>query len=210
MNPCSVRSLCCVSASRATRAAHAQQMDMDAMMKWASADVIRYHIVGVYQARTSIASDGSGQADITDGLVVDLTWKLSESKLVGKPTFQNTKSIVKNVADREPKCLAPILKGDYEHYEVLSIKEGMAGALELQVRTSYPAVEVVQFCTGSRKAVPAKTETRPEEFGVVSPVIFGMPLPDSDDLRISPDKKSIIVRKAGWTWTMTPSIASKQ
>jgi hypothetical protein len=29
-------------------AAHGQQMDMDAMMKWASADVIRYHIVGVY------------------------------------------------------------------------------------------------------------------------------------------------------------------
>jgi hypothetical protein len=78
--------------------AHAQQTDMDAMMKWASADVIRYHIVGVYQDRTSIASDGSGQADITDGVVVDLMWKLSESKLVGKPTFQNTKSIVKNVA----------------------------------------------------------------------------------------------------------------
>lgn len=191
-------------------AAHAQQMDMDAMMKWASADVIRYHIVGVYQARTYIASDGSGQADIADGLVVDLTWKLSESKLVGKPTFQNTKSIVKNVADREPKCLAPILKGDYEHYEVLGIKEGMAGALELQVRTSYPQVDVVQFCTGSRKAVPAKTETRAEDFAVVSPVMFGMPLPDSDDLRISPDKKSIVARKAGWTWTMTPSIAPKQ
>jgi hypothetical protein len=184
-------------------------MDMDAMMKWASADVIRYHIVGVYQARTYIASDGSGQADITDGLVVDLTWKLSQSRLVGKPTFQNTKSIVKNVADREPKCLAPILRGDYEHYEVLGIKDGLAGTLELQVRTSYPVVDVVQFCTGSRKAVPAKTATRPEEFGVVSPVMFGMPLPDSDDLRISPDKKSFILRKAGWTWTMTPSIASR-
>ena len=191
-------------------AAHAQQVDMDAMMKWASADVIRYHIVGVYQAKTHIASDGSGQADVTDGLVIDLTWKLSEAKLVGKPTFQNSKSIVRNVADREPKCLAPILRGDYEHYEVLGVKEGMAGALQLQVRTSYPQVDVVQFCTGSRKAVPGKAETRSEEFGVVSPVMFGMPLPDSDDLRISPDKKSFIVRKAGWTWTMTPSIASRE
>ncbi len=93
---------------------------------------------------------------------------------------------------------------------MLGIKDGLAGGLELQVRTSYPVVEVVQFCTGSRKAVPAKTETRPEEFGVVSPVMFGMPLPDSDDLRISPDKKSLIAKKAGWTWTMTPSIASRQ
>jgi hypothetical protein len=193
----------------ACSAVHAQQMDMDAMMKWASADVIRYHVVGVYQDRTYIASDGSGQADVTDGLVIDFTWKLSESKLVGKPTFQNTKTSVKNVADREPKCLAPILKGDYEHYDVLSIKEGMANALELQVRTTYPQVDVVQFCTGSRKAVPAKTETRPEELAVLSPVMFGLPLPDSGDLRISPDKKSFILRKAGWTWTIMPSIASR-
>jgi hypothetical protein len=186
--------------------AQAQQMDMAVMMKWASADVIRYHIVGVYQDKTYIASDGSGQADITDGLVVDLTWKLSESKLVGKPTFQNVKTVVKNVGDRESNCLPPVLKGDYQHYDVLSIKEDMAGALELQVRTSYPEVDVVQFCTGSRKAVPAKTETRAEPFGVVSPVIFGMPLPESGNVKISPDKKSIITWKDGWTWTLTPTM----
>src|SRR5690349_15206309 len=134
------RAVIAMSLLGACTAAHAQQMDMEAMMKWASADVIRYHIVGVYQARTYIASDGSGQADVTDGVVMDLTWKLSEAKLVGKPAFQNSKSSVRNVADREPKCLAPILKGDYEHYEVLGIKDGMAGSLELQVRTSYPQV----------------------------------------------------------------------
>ena len=147
---------------------------------------------------------------MSDRVVVDFTWKLSEMKLVGKPTFQNTKSTVTNPSDREPKCMAPVLKGEYEHYELLGIKEGLAGGLEFQVRTTYPVVEVVQFCTGSRKAVPAKTTSRPEEFGVVSPVKFGMPLPDSDDLRISKDKKSLIAKKAGWTWTMTPSIASKQ
>jgi hypothetical protein len=64
----------------------------------------------------------------------------------------------------------------------------------------------VQFCTGKRKAVPASRDLRPESFGVVSPVAFGMPLPDSDALRISPDKKSLITKKAGWTWTFTPSI----
>lgn len=77
------------------------------------------------------------------------------------------------------------------------------------MRTSYPVVDVVQFCAGNRKTVSAKTATRPEEFVVVSPVMLGMPLPDSDDLRISPEKKSLIVRKAGWTWTMTPSIAPR-
>jgi len=201
------RTLLALCLSVGSLAAQAQQMDMDAMMKWAKADVIRYHIVGTYEGKTYIASDGSGQAEITDGLVVDLTWKLSEYKLVGKPTFQNVKTVVKSVSDREPKCLPPVLKGEYEHYDVLSIKEGLAGSLELEVQTRFPVVEVVQFCTGSRKAVPAKIETEPQEFGVISPVAFGMPLPDSDDLRISKDKKSLISRKNGWTWTFTPTIA---
>ena len=186
--------------------AHAQQMDMDAIMKWGAADLVRYHIVGVYQARTYIAGDGSGQADITDRVVIDLTWKLSESKLVGQPTFQNTKTVVANLSDREPKCLPPVLKGEYEHYELLGIKEGLGGALELKVQTTYPVVEVAQSCTASRKAVPAKTNTRTEDFAVISPVTFGMPLPDSDDLRISKDKKSLITRKKGWTWTLTPTM----
>ena len=187
-------------------AAHAQQMDMAIMQKWAAADVIRYHIVGVYQARTFIASDGSGQADITDGLIVDLDWKLSESKPVGKPKFQNVKTVVKNLGDRSTNCLPPVLKGDYEHFDVLSIKEDLAGGLELQVKTTYPVVEVVQFCTGEYKAIPGKTETVPEPFGVVSPMAFAMPLTDSDNLRISADKKSLITKQNGWTWTLTPTM----
>ncbi len=201
--------LCVLSLLGASAAAQAQQMDMDAMMKWGAADVVRYHIVGVHQARTYIASDGSGQADITDRVVIDLTWKLSEMKLIGSPTFQNTKSTVSNLSDREPTCLPPVLKGDYEHYDLLGIKDGLGGALELQVRTTYPVVDVAQSCTASRKSVPAKTNTRPEEFTVISPVTFAMPLPDSDDLRISKDKKSLITKKNGWTWTLTPSIAQK-
>jgi hypothetical protein len=186
--------------------AHAQQIDMEAMMKWGAADVVRYHIVGVYKDKTYIAGDGSGQADMTDRVVIDLTWKLSEAKLVGQPTFQNTKTTLTNPTDREPKCLPPVLKGEYEHYELLGIKDGLGGALELQVRTTYPVVEVAQFCTASRKTVPAKKETRAEQFVVVSPVTFGMPLPDSDDLRISKDKKSLITKKQGWTWTFTPTM----
>ena len=188
--------------------ANAQKMDMDAMMKWGAADLVRYHIVGVYQDKTPIAGDGSGRADVTDRVVIDLTWKLSEAKLVGSPTFQNTKTVVANLSDREPTCLPPVLKGEYEHYELLGIKDGPGGALELQVQTTYPIVEVAQFCTASRKAVPAKTNKRSEDFVVVSPVMFGMPLPDSDDLRISKDKKSLVTRKGGWTWTLTPAMVA--
>jgi hypothetical protein len=186
--------------------AHAQQMDMAAMAKWGSADVIRYHIVGEYQGSPSIASEGSGLADVTDRVEIDLTWKLSEARLVGAPIFKNYKSAVTNPHDMEKSCLPPVLKGAYEHYELLGIKDGMGGALELQVQTTYPVVEVAQFCTASRKAVPARVKTRPEDMAVPSPVMFGMPLPDSDQLRVSADKKSLVHKKAGWTWTFTPSI----
>jgi hypothetical protein len=184
----------------------AQAQDTEVMMRWASAKVIGYHIVGVYQGKPYIASDGSGQADVTDRVVIDLKWKLSEAKLVGTPTFQNTKSVLTNPKDKEPSCLPPVLKGEYEHYELLGIKEGLSGALELQVQTTYPVVEIAQSCTASRKAVPASRKTRPEDLVLPSPVMMGMPLPDSDDLRVSKDKKSLIVKKAGWTWTFTPSI----
>lgn len=188
--------------------AQEQQMDMEAMMHWSSANIVRYHITGVYQAQTNVigASGEIGYADVTDRVTIDLKWNLPESKLAGTPSFKNEKSVLTNLRNYEPKCLPPVLKGDYEHYELLAIKDGLAGALEFQVRTTYPAAEVVQFCTGKRKPVPARSETRPEEFTVVSPVMFGMALPDSDSLRISKDKKSLVVKNKGWTWTFTPTL----
>ena len=188
--------------------AQEKQMDMEAMMRWSSADIVRYHIVGVYQARTNVIGDENwiGYGDVTDRVVIDLKWKLSESKLVGTPIFLNEKSVVKNLRNPEPSCLPPILNGEYEHYELLGIKDGLGGALELQVRTTYPAAEVAQFCTGKRKSVPASIKSRPEELVVPSPVMFGMPLPDSDNLRISPDKKSLLHKKNGWTWSFTPTL----
>jgi hypothetical protein len=184
------------------------QPDMEAMMRWGSADVVRYHIVGVYQGQTNVVGGGNaiGYADVKDRVVIDLKWKLSESTLVGQPVFFNEKSVVSNLRDYEPKCLPPKLKGEYEHFELLGIKDGLGGALEMEVRTSYPEADVVQFCTGKYKSVPAKVETGPQELVVPSPVMFGMPLPDSDTLRISKDKKSLITKKNGWTWTFTPSI----
>jgi hypothetical protein len=110
---------------------------------------------------------------------------------------------------REPACLPPVLKGSLEFFELLAVKDGLGGALELSVRTTYPPVEVAQSCTASRKRVPGKSETGPMDFAVASPVMFAMPLPKSDDLAVSPDKKSFIVKKSGWTWTLTPSIATR-
>ena len=186
---------------------HSRAQDMDAMMKWASADVIKYHIVGVYSAKTDVlAGSEVGYADVTDRVVIDLAWKLSEAKLVGTPAITNDKTTIKNLSNFEPKCNPPTLKGEYEHYTLLSIKEGLAGQAEMQVQRVYPAGNVIQFCTGAPKAVKGEMKTETEEFGVVSPMLFGMPLGNNKEISISADKKSIIVTKKGWTWTYTPSI----
>jgi hypothetical protein len=187
--------------------AQGQQMDREVMKRWGSVKVVSYHVVGVYQAQTNVIGDGNwvGYADVTDRVVIDLKWKLSEAKLVGAPTILNERSIARNLRNFQPGCLPPVLKGEYEHYDLLAIKEGLSGALELQVRTTYPAAEVVQSCSGSRKSVAASVDTRPEEMVLPSPLMLAMPLPDSDDLRIGSDKKSFVVKKSGWTWTFTPS-----
>jgi hypothetical protein len=194
--------------SCASLPSQAQKMDMAVMARWSSAKVVAYHIVGVYEGRVNVVGGSKwiGYADVTDRVEIDLAWDPARSKLVGTPTFRNTKSVVRNLRNFEAKCLPPILKGDYEHYELQRIKESADGNLEVQVLTTYPGAEVAQLCTGQREAVPASRDLRSEEFGVISAVAFGMELPDSDDLRISPDKKSLITKKDGWTWTFTPSI----
>jgi len=169
--------------------------------------IVDYHIVGVYQGQTNVSGDSNwiAYADVTDSVTIDLKWKLDESKLAGTPTFQNAKSGVTNPRNPEPKCSPPIIKGEYEHFELQGIKQGLGGALELQVKTAYPVVEVAQFCTGARKSIPASSNMHPEEMVVPSPVMLGMSLPDSDGLRVSADRKSLIQKKGGWTWTFTPT-----
>jgi hypothetical protein len=196
----------CVGLARSS--AEAQEMDMEAMKRWTSADSIRYHIVGVYQARTNVVSGNEiGYADVTDRVVIDLRWKLAGSKLVGAPTVVNTKSVVANLRNYDAKCMPPVLKGEYEHYDVLAIDVTPFGGLALNVQTTYPAAEVVQFCSGRHKAVPGTRDTRTEELTMVTPLMLSMPLPDSGEVSVSPDKKSLVVKKDdGWTWTYTPSL----
>ena len=186
--------------------AMAQQMDMEAMAKWSSADLVKYHIVGVYQGTYFVAGDGSGQADFTDRVVIDLTWKHSEEKMVGAATFQNSKSVASKLRDRESACLAPVLKGNLEFFDLKAIEPSFNGGLYLKSQTIHPEVEVAQFCTASRRTVPAKVEDNTEDFGIPSPMVFAMPPPKSGEYALSPDRKSLIVKKGDWTWTLTPTI----
>src|SRR5262245_9873828 len=84
------------------------QVDMQVMAKWSAAKIVRYHIVGVYQGTSYVASDGSGQADFSDRVTIDLNWNLPEEKLAGPATIQNSKSTASKLRDLEPACLPPV------------------------------------------------------------------------------------------------------
>lgn len=183
---------------------------VDASRKWTDAKggIVHYRIEGAFQGQVNVVggSNWIGYADVTDRVVIELDWNLRESKLAGTPQIQNFKATARNFRNPEPKCLPPIPKGDYEHFELLGIKNGLGGALEFQTRTSYPLVEVAQMCTGARIKVPASVKTRPESFVVLSPLMLDNPGADSDKVRISKDRKSMNHKEAGWTWTFTPSV----
>jgi len=179
--------------------------------KWADAKAVHYHIVGVYDSRTMISSEpgkGFAYADVTDRVVIDLDWKLTEVKLLGTPTFQNTKSTLKNLRDPVAGCLPPLINGEYEHFELLDVKNGLSGSIDLQVQTSFPVVQVAQACVGSRKSIPAARKTRPENMMLPSPMSLDQAEPPTKDWKFSPDKKSMITQKGGWTWTYTPTVKS--
>ena len=170
--------------------------------------VVNYHIVGNYHKQTIVVGDSNwlGYADVKDTVDIDLKWNVTESVMVDKPEIRNTKSIVSNPRNAEPACMPPVLKGTYEHYSVLDLTQGLSGVLQMQVRTHYPAVEMAQMCSGSRTQIPEIDKVQQVELSVPSPTLLNMTLPISSDIQVSADKKSLIQKKDGWTWTFTPKL----
>lgn len=185
--------------------AGAQQVDMQAMQRWGSAKVIYYAVEGAHSGAASMTATMGGMADVVDRVSMTFEWNLSEVKLVKVTSLRNYPSEVKNLRDREPKCLPPVLKGSYEHATVLEVVNGLGGAIDLKVERNYPVVDVAQSCTASRKSIPAEKKTSVESMAVPSPVMMAMGMPPSAQLSYSADKKSMIVRNGNWTWTFTPS-----
>ena len=185
--------------------ASAQQVDMQAMQRWGSAKVIYYAVEGTHTGAASMTATMGGVGDVADRVSMTFEWSLSEMKLLKVTSLRNYPSEVKNLRDREPKCLPPVLKGSYEHATVLEVVNGLGGAIDLKVERSYPAVDVAQSCTASRKSIPAEKKTSVESMAVPSPVMMAMGMPSSAQLGFSADKKSMIVKNGNWTWTFTPN-----
>ena len=70
--------------------AQEQLPDMEVMQYWSRVKIVRYHIVGVYQAKTDVIGDVNwiGYADVTDNVTIDLDWKIPEACWWAHPLHQ--------------------------------------------------------------------------------------------------------------------------
>jgi hypothetical protein len=188
--------------------AGAQEMDVQAMGRWGSAKLVYYAVEGVHSGAAPMTATMGGVADVIDRVSMTFEWSLTEAKLLKVTSLKNYPSEVKNLRDREAKCLPPVLKGTYELASVVEVVNGLGGALDLKIERSYPAVDVAQFCTASRKSVPTEKKISVQSMAVPSPILMAMGAPPTEKLSYSADRKSLIVKDGNWTWTFTPSMAA--
>jgi len=190
-------------------AASAQQIDLEVLARWGSAKQVRYHIAGAYRAQTVIAfQEPAGQADVTDGVTVDLDWDLRENKLLAPARIKNAKSVVKNLRNVEPGCPPPKPRGAYEQLDATAVRPGDSQRIELVGLTSFPLIDVTGSCPGARiaRTVPARQEPALVRLPIPSPGLLAMPAGANGDFVVSADKKSFAFTTGGWTWTYTPAM----
>jgi hypothetical protein len=186
--------------------AAAQQPDMKEMMKWASVTVVHYDVVGEFQGETIVMSVPGGASEsgqVTDRVEFAFDWHQANMAFAGEPKITNFASKL-GAMKAIPTCPAAKPAGPFEFWTVLGLKPAPGGAIELSVRTDFAGGQIPVVCGSSWKAVPAVSETEPEEWGVLQATLLAMPLPPTGAVTKSKDGKSLITRKGDWTWTFTP------
>jgi hypothetical protein len=184
------------------------QMDMELMMYWGQATVIRWSVVGDYEGDDLILNVGtSGYAPVKDH--VEITFETTtegDGGLVGTPAIVNFPSEMGPMRNGAEGCRAPTVSGPYEHATVERVENGLGGQLAMTVRREYPEGKVPVACTGGDQASPKHVST--DRVDLVVPGIALLAMGDqaaSETLQIAADRKSLVVRDDGWTYTYTPT-----
>jgi hypothetical protein len=183
--------------------------DMAAMQKWEAAKVIRFHVVGVHQGRTSVVfGDHEAKADVKDTLTLDFVWDKSTRKIVGPVTIVDGKSEVSNLKSDGTNCPPPALSGDYEHFKYVKHTVGSDGLITMTGVRTFPGASVSQYpASCSMVPVPGGTEEAMVSTAPGEPTILAMPMPKDSPFKVSPDKKSFTMPGAeNWSWTLTPTV----
>ncbi len=161
-------------------------------------DTFHVRMEGAYQARTVIAyQDNSGQADVTDRVILEFDWHDREHRFVTPPRLENVKSKVTGLRNVETSCPPPAPNGDYEHFDATAVKSRGGTTLDIVGVRRYPETRVTRYCQGSWKkaTVPARTEE----------VVLHAGVPTLRQVR---QGSPVSMKLGDWTWSflVTPVV----
>jgi len=184
----------------------AAQFDPDVMQKWATVTVVHYAVVGTFSGSPLVVDAGTGGiADVADRVEIDFDYDQTTAKLVGEPKIVNSPSAFSSLRNGAAGCTPPALHGPYEHFTLVSLKEGLAGQLEMTAQRDLPAADMPRMCSGAPEAVAARSVTEVDSFVVPGVMTLAMPIEPSSSLTISADRTTLTQVDKGWTWIYKPT-----
>jgi len=192
----------------ASSAPFAQQFDMEAIQRWTNVKTVHYKFSGVFDGWASVSTYKPAEGKVGDTAMVEFDWNVRERKIISEPNFQNGDSTVGELRDRA-ECTTPVLNGHYEHVTVTGVTANDMGQVAIVGTRTFPAVKAATECPASKALNPvaAGVEAITEYIAVPDPGIMatagmGQTMPN---VSFTADKKSLVLKTGGWTWTVTPT-----
>jgi len=190
--------------------------DMQAMSRWATAQVVHYHVSGDYSGRVPVIKGkqaGALSAQISDHVELDFDWDNLQQKLNGQPVIKNFPTKLDMDMKEWSGCPAPKVNGTYEFWTMESIS-AMAMMFTFNGKSSTPAGSLPMgddnHPCGSLgwETIAASTPTTTARMQLAMGMMLAMPSTPGFEMEITADKKSFIQRinTDGWVWTQMPTI----
>jgi hypothetical protein len=127
----------------------AQQFDAAVEAKWSKLEVVHFEVVGeIADKHVQIPPvDADLYADVADRVTLSFDWNREKNIFVGLPKFQNHPGKATNLVGMGKECPTGKLNGPYEHFDIVSIKQGApAQAVELVGKRIHPETMVAESC----------------------------------------------------------------
>ncbi|HEX4943446.1 MAG TPA: hypothetical protein VFV55_03775, partial [Usitatibacteraceae bacterium] len=153
-------------------------MDMAVAQKWTSAKVVKYRVDGVHNGREAVVfGDYEGKADVIDRLTVEFSWDVRKSAVIEPVTVKDGKSELGNIKSDGTNCPPPKLKGEYEHFQIVSTSMSSRDQIQIKGTRTYPPASVSNYPGScSMRAIPGGKEEALLWVTGASPEVLGMPI----------------------------------
>ncbi|MDZ4728873.1 MAG: hypothetical protein SH820_02910 [Xanthomonadales bacterium] len=177
-----------------------------------TATIIHYEAVGVVSEKhvQIPPTDADLYADISDKVSLSFDWNKDKNEFVGTPEFKNYPGTATNLMGMDEKCPTGKINGAYEHFDIVEVKPGFDGGIELIGKRIHPETQVAESCGAGLRTYPGKEVPVTEYTVPLDPAMLMLMamMPADGPITASADGKSLIMKTLndGWVWTYTPSV----